>query len=274
MRAYDFKRKHPHREEAHPASPSKPGQALFRPDSRHVAEVIPSANYDTRQPDIIVLHSIGSATNGEALRTLSSADSPRVSAHYCVGEDGRIVQLVPEAMRAWHAGPSIWAGSNDINSRSIGIEVSVLNKILDDADFPDVQIDAVAELCLDIAGRHLIRPERILAHSDIAPARKRDPGEKFPWGKLHARGVGHWLEPTPITEEAALMPGHSGPAVVSLQSELRRYGYGIRTTGVYDLSTQQVVQAFQRHFRPAQVDGIADRSTCLTLQRLSEALEL
>ena len=260
--------------EMHPRAPSvmqREGQ--FTADSPLVAEVMPSANYDDRKPDIIVLHSIGSATAGEALRTLCTPDLPRVSAHYWISEEGRIVQLVPETMRAWHAGPSTWAGANDINSRSIGIELSVLNKIINNADFPDRQIDAVIELCLDIANRYFIRPERVLAHSDIAPARKRDPGEKFPWGELHARGVGHWVEPAPITDEPSLGPGDLGPAVTSLQSDLKRYGYGVRPTGTYDPPTEQVVQAFQRHFRPTRVDGIADRSTCITLQRLLAGLD-
>jgi len=245
----------------------------FTADSALASEVVPSSNYDERKPDLIILHSIGSATSGEALRTLCMPEAPRVSAHYFVGEEGRVVQLVPEAMRAWHAGPSAWAGGNDINSRSIGIEVSVINKIIDNADFPDAQIEAVINLCRDIAGRHLVRPERILGHSDIAPARKQDPGERFPWGQLHARGVGHWVAPAPITEERGLMPGEQGTAVASLQSDLKRYGYGIRITGRYDVPTQQVVQAFQRHFRPARVDGIADGSTLLTLQRLLAGLE-
>ena len=173
----------------------------FSPDSALATEVAPSDNYDERKPDLIVLHSIGSATGGEALRTLCAPEAPRVSAHYFVTEEGRIVQLVPETMRDWHAGPSAWAGGHDINSRSIGIEVSVLNKMLDNADFPEGQIEAVIDLCLDVAGRHFIRPERVLGHSDIAPDRKQDPGEKFPWGKLHARGVGHWVEPAPVTED-------------------------------------------------------------------------
>jgi N-acetylmuramoyl-L-alanine amidase len=234
---------------------------------------MPSPNHDERKPDLIILHSIGSATTGEALRTLCTSEAPRVSAHYFVSEDGRIVQLVPESMRAWHAGPSAWAGCNDVNSRSIGIEVSVVNKMIDNADFPDAQIEAVINLCLDVAGRHLVRPERILGHSDIAPARKRDPGEKFPWGKLHARGVGHWVEPAPITEERGLLPGDEGAVVASLQTDLKRYGYGIRVTGSYDLPTEQVVQAFQRHVRPLRVDGIADPSTLATLQRLLASLE-
>jgi N-acetylmuramoyl-L-alanine amidase len=232
--------------------------AKFTADSALAVEVVPSFNYDERKPDLIILHSIGSATSGEALRTLCTPEPPCVSAHYFVTEEGRIVQLVPETMRAWHAGPSAWAGSNDINSRSIGIEISVVNKIVDDADFPETQIEAVINLCLDVAGRHLVRRERILGHSDIAPARKQDPGEKFPWGKLHARGVGHWVEPAPIAEQGGLRPGDEGTAVASLQTDLERYGYGIRVTGRYDLLTQQVVQAFQRHFRPARVDGIAD----------------
>ncbi len=159
----------------------------FHPDTKLVDEVVQSPNYDQRRVDIIVLHSIGSATMDEALRVLTR-ERPSVSAHYLVGEDGRIVQLVPEAMRAWHAGPSVWAGFRDVNSRSIGIEISRLNKIRRDADFPAAQIEAVIALCRHVIARHAIRPQRILAHSDIAPGRKQDPGEDFPWDKLHAQG--------------------------------------------------------------------------------------
>ena len=122
---------------------------------------------------------IGSATKGEALRTLCTPEAPRVSAHYFVSEDGRIVQLVPENVRAWHAGPSAWAG----------------------------------------------------------------------------------CDPAPMSEERGLLPADEGVAVASLQTDRKRYGYGICVTGKYDVATEQVVQAFQRHFRPVRVDGIADPST-------------
>ncbi len=243
----------------------------FHPDTKLVDEVVQSPNYDQRRVDIIVLHSIGSATMDEALRVLTR-ERPSVSAHYLVGEDGRIVQLVPEAMRAWHAGPSVWAGFRDVNSRSIGIEISRLNKIRRDADFPAAQIEAVIALCRHVIARHAIRPQRILAHSDIAPGRKQDPGEDFPWDKLHAQGIGHWVAPEPLGEEHGLALGDRGADVASLQADLMRYGYEIAVTGSYDEPPRRVVEAFQRHFRPARVDGIADRSTVTTLRNLLASL--
>ncbi|MBV8662323.1 MAG: N-acetylmuramoyl-L-alanine amidase, partial [Hyphomicrobiales bacterium] len=138
--------------------------------------------------------------------------------------------------------------------------------------FPQRQIDAVIGLCRDIAARWRIRPERVLAHSDIAPARKRDPGEAFPWDALARAGVGHWVEPAPIVEGVIFRAGQEGPPIRALQAMLALYGYGIELTGVYDRQTKIVVTAFQRHFRPKKVDGEADASTVATLRALVAAL--
>jgi len=126
----------------------------------------------------------------------------------------------------------------------------------------------VIALCRGIIIRQKIAKHRVLAHSDVAPSRKQDPGEKFPWRSLADSGVGHWVEPAPIKQGAALKPGHSGTDVRDMQDALARYGYKIASDGRYDASTREVVTAFQRHFRPAKVDGIADQSTLLTLQSL------
>ena len=121
----------------------------------------------------------------------------------------------------------------------------------------------------DIVHRHHIAADRVLGHSDVAPARKLDPGEKFPWRTLHAAGLGHWTEPAPVgSKRGALAIGASGSAVSALQQDLRRYGYGLEPSGHFDETTQQVVRAFQRHFRPARIDGVADRSTRRTLATL------
>jgi N-acetylmuramoyl-L-alanine amidase len=111
----------------------------------------------------------------------------------------------------------------------------------------------------------------VLAHSDIAPARKQDPGEKFPWGRLAASGVGLWVEPSPLTEGTTLRPEDRGPQVAELQRALARFGYAADITNRYDKGTIEIVMAFQRHFRPVRVDGLADRSTVATLQRLLTA---
>jgi N-acetylmuramoyl-L-alanine amidase len=181
--------------------------------------------------------------------------------------------MVAEEMRAWHAGAAIWAGEPDINSASIGIEVHNPGHDGGYPDFPGVQLRAVAALCKDIIARHGIRPERVLAHSDVAPARKQDPGEKFPWGPLAAAGIGHWVPPVAvIAAEPGMGVGVTGPLVADVQLLLARYGYGIEATGVIDGQTEKVVTAFQRHFRPERVDGRIDQSTIATLQRLLAAL--
>jgi N-acetylmuramoyl-L-alanine amidase len=244
----------------------------FAPDSSVVAEVMASPNHgersDGRRPDMILLHYTGMADADSALARLCTPSS-NVSAHYFVFEDGRIIQMVPESHRAWHAGKSEWAGETDINSCSIGIEIANPGHDFGYPDFPARQIAAVTTLCRSIQTRNSITPVRVLAHSDVAPARKRDPGEKFPWRTLYESGVGHWVKPAPIMNFGqVLAPGSRGDAVVALQKSLREYGYGIEANGEFDSNTLEVATAFQRHFRPERVDGHADPSTRSTLQEL------
>jgi N-acetylmuramoyl-L-alanine amidase len=195
-----------------------------------------------------------------------------VSAHYIVLEDGRIVQCVQEAKRAWHAGVAAWAGEEDINSCSIGIEIVNRGHDWGYPDFPLRQVAAVIALCRGIMLRRKVPSHRVLAHSDVAPSRKKDPGEKFPWHSLANSGVGHWVQPAPIVRGEGLKLGSIGDDVLGLQQALAKYGYGVPTHGKYDGATMEVVAAFQRHFRPARVDGIADHSTLVTLQSLLETL--
>src|SRR5690606_35988766 len=122
----------------------------------------------------------------------------QVSSHYLVDDDGAVVQMVPERCRAWHAGKSFWQGEIDLNSRSVGIEIANPGHDLGYSDFPDEQIEAVIRLCRDIMGRWEIPAHRVLAHSDIAPTRKIDPGEKFPWKRLAGEGIGFYVDPAPI----------------------------------------------------------------------------
>jgi len=245
---------------------------VFPAESSVVAEVMPSPNHGERKggrrPDMIVLHYTGMPDAAEALQRLCSPAS-EVSAHYLVFEDGRIVQLVQESRRAWHAGAAFWAGATDINSCSIGIEIANPGHDYGYPEFPKRQIAAATALCRGIQTRHTIPPERVLAHSDIAPARKRDPGEKFPWHTLYDSGVGHWVRPAQITKGAVMLAlGDRGEAVMTLQHALSRYGYGVTVNGNYDSATYDVVAAFQRHFRPERIDGIADESTRATLHEL------
>jgi N-acetylmuramoyl-L-alanine amidase len=244
----------------------------FAPDSCVVAEVMPSPNNgeraDARRPDMIVLHYTGMADADAALELLKARGS-EVSTHYFVFEDGRIIQMVQESRRAWHAGKAYWAGETDINSCSIGIEIANPGHDHGYPDFPKRQIAAVTALCRSIQTRHTIPPVGVLAHSDVAPARKQDPGEKFPWRTLYDSSVGHWVKPGAIMNFGQVLhPGDRGDAVATLQKALNEYGYGIEANGEYDHTTREVVTAFQRHFRPERIDGIADPSTRGTLQEL------
>ncbi len=243
-------------------------------DTRLTCELHASPNHGERKgaPDMVLLHYTGMANAQVALERLCDPEA-EVSAHYLVHEDGRIVHMVSEARRAWHAGQSFWAGESDINSRSIGIEIVNPGHEYGYVDFPDAQIEAVTALCLDIIERHGIAPERVLAHSDVAPGRKIDPGERFPWARLAASGVGHWVEPAPIVSGRFFQQGAIGQPVEALQTMLALYGYGVDVNGVYDEQTASVVEAFQRHFRPERVDGVADASTITTLHQLLSSLK-
>ena len=244
----------------------------LRPDSCVVAEVRPSPNHNERQggalPDTIVLHYTGMRDNEAAIRQLCNPAS-EVSAHYVVLQDGYIVQLVAESRRAWHAGVSSWAGRNDINSCSIGIEIANAGHEHGYPEFPRRQIAAVTALCRSILTRHQIAPDRVLAHSDVAPARKQDPGEKFPWKLLAGSGIGLWVNPAPITQTAPIyVLGETNPAIEEIQRLLARYGYNVTPTGYLDGNSRDAVAAFQRHFRPIRVDGVVDVSTTATLKAL------
>jgi len=241
---------------------------------RVAVESYPSPNHGERVGgpiDILLLHYTGMPDAEQSLAWLVNPVS-KVSAHYFVFEGGRIVSLVDEERRAWHAGASQWGGATDINSHSIGIEIANDGHPGGLPDFPDAQIEAVIELCRDILGRHAIPPRRVLAHSDVAPGRKLDPGERFPWARLAQAGVGHWAPPLPSTDGAICASGDEGEDVATLQALLALYGYGVEVTGKYDQRTEDVVAAFQRHFRQLRVDGRADRSTVETLRNLIEAL--
>lgn len=222
----------------------------------------PSPNHEPRLGDgidILLLHYTGMGTAASACAWLCDPVS-KVSSHYLVDEAGVVFRLVDEEARAWHAGVSYWAGETDINSRSIGIEIHNLGHESGCPPFPDVQIDAVIELAQGILKRHPIPPYRILAHSDVAPGRKRDPGEAFPWERLAEAGIG--LLPLAVDSGlAALEPGSQGAAVESLQRDLYRFGYRIDMSACYDIQTQTVVTEFQRHFRRLRVDGVADGET-------------
>lgn len=251
-----------------------------RPDSACAARIFPSPNHgprknsdgsEGRRSDTLILHYTGMNDAGEALQRLCNPVA-EVSCHYFVFENGHILQLVPEARRAWHAGRGFWAGEEDLNSCSIGIEIAHPGHdgLVDGrfAPWPEVQISATLQLCRDICQRLSIRPERVLAHSDIAPERKQDPGETFDWRRFAEAGVGLWVEPAPIRSGRFFTLGDQGPPVEAVQAMFAIFGYGIAVDGLYDERMAAVVRAFQRHWRQEKVDGVADASTITTLRDL------
>ncbi len=244
------------------------------PDTPLVGQIIPSPNHGERRgprPDLLILHYTGMESAAAAIGRLGDATA-EVSAHYVVLENGRIVQMVPEGRRAWHAGASAWKGWRDVNSRSLGIEIVHPGHAGGLPPYPEAQVAAVTDLARDIAARWGIPAERVLGHSDIAPERKEDPGETFPWDRLAAAGVGHWVPPVPIRDGRFLARNDAGQPVEALQAMLALYGYDLEVSGRFDERTHAVVAAFQRHFRPARVDGVADASTITTLRDLIAAL--
>jgi N-acetylmuramoyl-L-alanine amidase len=211
-------------------------------------------------------------TSGEAALARMRDPDAKVSAHYMVEADGRIFSLVPEARRAWHAGVSFWAGATDINALSVGVEIVNPGHEFGYRPFPEAQIAAVIELLTDIRSRWTIPGARILGHSDVAPRRKMDPGELFPWKALAEAGHGLWAEPA-AAPGAALALGDEGLGVLTLRSALARLGYDCPRTGRFDPALAAVVTAFQRHWRPSTVDGVADgetRSRLMAVLRLAE----
>jgi N-acetylmuramoyl-L-alanine amidase len=248
---------------------------MIKPQSPHAAKVFPSANHGDRigksHPDMLILHYTGMADAAQALQWLCNPVS-QVSSHYFVFENGHILQLVPEERRAWHAGLSSWHGEQDINSCSIGIEIANPGHVGGMPAYREEQIAALTLLCRDLVTRWTIPPERVLAHSDIAPLRKEDPGENFPWARLNAAGIGHYVRTAPIRDGRFFAQGEEGPPIEALQSMFALYGYDVPVSGVFCAQTRAVVSAFQRHFRQERVDGIADASTITTLRDLLAGL--
>ena len=234
----------------------------------------PSPNRDERPAesgpiDTLVLHYTGMVSAEAALARLTDAQA-RVSAHWCVGEDGTLWRLVPEERRAWHAGLSVWRGRRSVNDFSIGIELVNPGHELGYRPFPPAQMEALVELARAIVARHPSDPRNVVAHADIAPARKQDPGELFDWARLARAGIGLWPDDVAEAKQAAgaLGQGDRGEAVRRQQERLRAVGYGLVPDGDFGPATAAVVRAFQRHFRQARVDGAIDAGTAAVLDRL------
>ncbi len=224
----------------------------------------PSPNHDARggaPVDMLVLHYTGMQRCADALDRLCDP-AAKVSAHWLVDEDGTVYRLVGEDRRAWHAGVAHWRGHDDVNARSIGIELHNPGHEFGYRPFPQAQMAALIPLCRDILARHPIPPRNIVGHSDVAPARKQDPGERFDWARLAAAGIGLWPGPVAATSHDS--------RIDELQVRLAAYGYGVPASGVLDDATRSVLAAFQRHFRPAAVTGEPDAETVAILGALEK----
>lgn len=227
----------------------------------------PSPNHDARPEgtpvDMLVLHYTGMRSGLAAIERLCDAEA-KVSSHYCIEEDGTIWSLVPEQRRAWHAGVSYWRGQRDINARSIGIELVNPGHEWGYRPFPEQQMAALIELARDIKGRHPIPDRNIVGHSDVAPARKQDPGELFDWRRLAGRGIGLWPAP------AELPRGMGGADAIGL---LAHIGYDPKAAMPGHDVLPTLVMAFQRHFRQRVVDGGLDEETAALIWAVSRAVE-
>jgi N-acetylmuramoyl-L-alanine amidase len=217
---------------------------------------LPSPNVDPRPAgaviDTLILHYTGMTSGREAIARLRDPEAV-VSSHYVVEEDGQVFRLVPEILRARHAGISYWRGREALNDVSIGIEIVNPGHEWGYRHFPAMQMAAVADLCLEILGRHAIPAHNVVGHSDVAPDRKQDPGELFDWQGLADNGIGIW-------------PAMDGRAEGDRRELLGRIGY--RT----DLELPVLVTAFQRHWRPERVDGVADAGTLARMQGVLAAI--
>jgi N-acetylmuramoyl-L-alanine amidase len=234
---------------------------------RVTARDLPSPNHDSRpadQPiDMLILHYTGMRSADEAIARLRDPAPPtgiRVSSHYVVDEDGSVWRLLAEELRGWHAGVSYWRGHRTLNGRSIGIEIVNPGHEFGYRPFPVIQLAAVCDLCLDILDRHPIPPRNVVGHSDVAPDRKQDPGELFPWQDLAANGVGLWpAKPIPTVAPQR-----------DVAELLRTIGYDVPPDADARVRTIALT-AFQRHWRPECVDGEADAGTRARLAAVAAA---
>jgi len=209
---------------------------------------------------MVVLHYTGMATAGAALARLCDP-AAEVSAHYLIGQDGRVLRLVAEEMRAWHAGVSRWGAVTDVNSHAIGIELVNPGHELDYPPFPEPQMAALEELLAGLLARHAIRPERVVGHACVAPGRKADPGEKFDWRRLAFQGLAVWLDPEP----GATAPGDAA----RFRAAAGRFGFDVAATGGWDAEALAAWRAFAMRFLPAQAGAAPSAAGVAHLERLA-----
>lgn len=226
----------------------------------------PSPNYgprrDAARPDMVVIHYTGMVSATAALARLSDP-AAEVSAHYLIAEGGTIWRLVPEEMRAWHAGEASWGGVSDVNSHSIGIELANPGPDARHPPFAEPQMRALEGLLAEVMDRHSIPPERVVGHACVAPARKADPGSKFDWRRLARQGLAIWLEPARGEEGGAADP-------LRFQRAAARFGYAVPQSGGWCAATLAVWRAFAMRFLPGRASGRPSGTDVSHLERLAE----
>ncbi len=237
----------------------------------------PSPNWNERPsgqaPDMVVIHYTGMRTGAEALARLCDP-AAEVSAHYLIEEDGRVFRLVDEGKRAWHAGVSAWLGRDNINHNSIGIELVNPGHEFGYRAFPDAQISSLLDLLMDIKKRHTVPTPHFVGHSDIAPGRKTDPGELFPWKMLAEHGFGLWSDVDGSNTGIIARRGDAGDIVGNLNKQLGIVGYSLNDTGSFDDATESIIRAFQAHWRPETVSGCFDKGTAARLDDIVSQIRI
>ena len=230
----------------------------------------PSPNFENRPPSVsvnlLLFHYTGMKSASEAIARLCNPNS-KVSAHYLIDEVGNIFSLVEESKRAWHAGVASWNDDVDINNISVGVEIANPGHEFGYSRYPERQMVAVETLSIDIIKRHSIRAARVLAHSDVSPSRKCDPGELFDWERLAAAGIGIWPKILPVSVDFEI------GTIRQCQKQLKMIGYGLKITGVLDELTRDTILAFQRHWLPNRLTGKFDVETVWRMESVLRALE-
>jgi len=230
----------------------------------------PSPNFENRPPgvsvNLLLFHYTGMKSASEAIARLCNPNS-KVSAHYLIDEGGNIFSLVEENKRAWHAGVASWNDDVDINNISVGVEIANPGHEFGYSRYPERQMVAVETLSIDIIKRHSIRAARVLAHSDVSPSRKCDPGELFDWERLAAAGIGIWPKMLPVSVDFEI------GSIRQCQKQLKMIGYSLKVTGVLDECTRDTILAFQRHWLPNRLTGKFDVETVWRMKSLLRALE-
>ena len=230
----------------------------------------PSPNFENRPPSVsvnlLLFHYTGMKSASEAIARLCNPNS-KVSAHYLIDEVGNIYSLVDENKRAWHAGVASWNDDVDINNISVGVEIANPGHEFGYSRYPERQMVAVETLSIDIIQRHSIRAARVLAHSDVSPSRKCDPGELFDWERLAAAGIGIWPKMLPVSVDFEI------GSIRQCQKQLKMIGYGLKITGVLDELTRNTILAFQRHWLPNRLTGKFDVETVWRMESVLRASE-